>query len=61
MTFDIKEQFTSQPLVPSRCYYCELPGFEDTECSDICLLFNIVELDGTCLVMLKVPKKLRQV
>lgn len=36
--------------------WCEFLSFGDIVCSDVCLLFNITELDGTFFVLLKAPK-----
>lgn len=33
--------------------WCELQSFEDITCRDVCLLLDIIELDGTQLVVLK--------
>lgn len=65
---DLKGQFTPKwkihilpvtcsAIYQSRLFWCELPNVRDISCRDVCLLWNIVELDGTQLVVLKVPKR----
>ncbi|MDF4377384.1 hypothetical protein P3378_24580, partial [Vibrio parahaemolyticus] len=39
-----------------RLFWCELLSVGDIGCRDVCLLLNIMELDGTQLVMLKVAQ-----
>lgn len=40
-----------------RLFWCELSTFVDISCKNVSLLLNITELNCTCLVLLKAPKK----
>lgn len=55
---NLKGQFApkSIPVVvicPFRLFLCEMLHFGDTDCWDVCLLWNIMELEGTQLMVLK--------
>ena len=39
-----------------RLFWCTLPSFGGISCRDVCLLSNIMELDGTLLEVLRVPE-----
>jgi len=48
--------FSLSAFYQSRLFWCELPSVGDICCRNVCFLSNIMELDGTRLVVLKVPK-----
>ena len=47
---------TCSAVYQSRLFWCELPSVGDIGRRDVCLLSNIMELDGTRLVVLTEPK-----
>ncbi|MDF4285660.1 hypothetical protein P3436_25565, partial [Vibrio parahaemolyticus] len=47
---------TWSAVYQSRLFWCELASGLDIGRRDVCLLSNIMKLEGTQLVVLKVPK-----
>ena len=47
---------TCSAIYQSRLFWCELQSVGDIGRRDVFLLFNIMELDGTRLEVLKAPK-----
>lgn len=48
--------FTCSTIYPSGLFWYKLPTFGDICYRDVCLLSDIMEPDGTRIVVLKVPK-----
>ena len=48
---------TCTAVHPSILFQCELQSFGAISHRDVCLLLNIMELDGTQFVVLSAPKK----
>ena len=54
---DLKGQFTLKSKIHTGSAVCiQLNCFGDTDFRGVCLLLNIMELDGTQPVVLKAPK-----